>query len=106
MIARRDLLRFGRALLAWPLMGSARRVGADPLTESAAELEERTREYQDTLRRLRTLDEQALARATAAAERSRRLHADGLIARRDVEEAERAVAEVQSHLEETRSQLA
>src|SRR5262245_5660137 len=106
MIARRDVLRLGRALLAWPLMGIVRRAGADPLTESAAELEERTQEYQDTLGRLRALAEEALTRAAAALERSGRLHADGLIARRDVEEAERAVAEAESRLEERQRELA
>ena len=106
MIARRDLLRLGRAVLAWPLVRTARRAGADPLAETIADLEERTREYQDMLGRLLALDEQALARAAATAERYRHLHAEGLIARRNVEESERAVAESQSRLDATRSQLA
>ena len=42
----------------------------------------------------------------AAAERSRRLHAEGLVARRDADEAERAAADAQARLDEARKQLA
>ena len=91
--------------MAWPLILTARRAGADPVGDSFAELEQRTREYQDSLGRLASVLEEALARATAAADRSRRLHAEGLIARGDVEEAARAVTEAERRLGETRRQL-
>jgi hypothetical protein len=55
---------------------TALRTEADPVRETFAELEQRTREYQESLRRLASALEEALARATAAADRSRRLHAD------------------------------
>jgi hypothetical protein len=92
--------------MAWPVILIARRGGADPVAGTLAELEQRTREHQDTLARLLALQEEALARATAAAERQRSLHAQGLVARRDVEQAERAVAEARDRLDETRRQQA
>jgi hypothetical protein len=105
VIARRELLRLGRAALAWPLILTAIRSRADPLGETLAELEQRTREYQESLGRLASVLEEALARATAAADRARWLHAEGLIARGDVEEAARAVTEAERRLGETRRQL-
>lgn len=106
MIARRALLQGGGAILAWSVIVAVRRGGADPLAETFAELERRTREYQDTLARLLAIQQQALARATAAAERYRSLLAEGLVARGELEQAERTLAEARSRLDETRSQLA
>jgi hypothetical protein len=60
----------------------------------------------DDVTRLLAREEQAVVRATATAERYRTLHAEGLVSRRDVEEADRAVAEARGRLDETRSQLA
>jgi multidrug resistance efflux pump len=82
--------------------------GSRPSTraETLAELEQRTREYQDTLARLLAREEQVAVQATATAERYRTLHAEGLVSRRDVEEAEQAVADAQARLDATRSQLA
>jgi hypothetical protein len=105
MIARRALLRLARTALAWPVLLAARRPGAESLETAYAELERRTREYQDTLTRLLALEEEALARAEATARRYRTLHGEGLIARRDVELAESAVAEARGRLDETRRQL-
>ena len=105
MIARRALLRAGGAVLAWSVIAAAHG-GVDPVAETFAELERRTREYQDTLARLLAIEQQALARATATAERYRSLHAQGLVARGELEQAERALAEARSRLDETRSQLA
>ena len=102
MIVRRDFLRFGRAALAWSVIVNAGRAGADSL----AELEQRTREYQDSLARLLDLQEQAVARATATAVRFRTLRAEGLVARRDLESAEQALADAQSRVDETRKRLA
>lgn len=106
VIDRRAFLRFGRAALAWPVILTAGRGIADTLAETLAELEQRTREYQNTLARLLAREEQAVARATATAERYRTLHAEGLVSRRDVEGAEQAVSEARDRLHETRSQLA
>jgi hypothetical protein len=106
VIARRAFLRLGRAALAWPAILTAGRVIADTLAETLAELERTTREYQDTLARLLAREEQAVARARATAERYRTLYAEGLVARRDVEDAEQAVAEARGRLDETQSQLA
>jgi hypothetical protein len=106
VIARRALLRVGLVALAWPLVRAARRACADSVDEAFAELERRTRDYQDTLTRLLALEEEALARAAATAERFRTLHAEGLVARRDVELAEGAVTEARDRLDETRRQLA
>ena len=106
VIARRAFLRLGWAALAWPAILTAGRVIADPLAETLAELEQKTREYQDTLVRLLAREEQAVVRATATAERYRTLHAEGLVSRWDVEDAEHAVAEARGRLDETRRQLA
>jgi hypothetical protein len=102
MIVRRDFLRFGRAALAWSVVVNAGRAGADPL----AELEQRTRAYQELLARLLDLEEQAVARAMATAVRYRTLHAERLVARRELESAEQAVADAQSRVDETRKRLA
>ncbi len=106
VIARRAFVRLGRAALAWPAILTAGRVIADTLAETLVELEQKTREYQDTLARLLGREEQAVIRATATAERYRTLHVEGLVSRRDVEGAEQAVAEARDRVHETRSQLA
>jgi hypothetical protein len=106
VIARRTFLRLGWAALAWPAILTAGRVIADTLAETLAELEQKTREYEDTLTRLLAREEQAVVRATATAERYRTLHAEGLVSRRDLEEADQAVAEARGRLDETRRQLA
>lgn len=107
MIARRELFELGRAALASLALLSAARAdaGADAVPEALAELERRTREYEDSLARLVALEEQALARATASAERYRALHAQELVARKEVESAERAAVEARERLDETRSEL-
>jgi hypothetical protein len=107
VIARRGFLLLGGITLTWPLFRSVRRVAAELDTEEAlADLERRTREYQDSLGRLVSLHDEALARAAADAERIRRLHAEGLVARRDLDDAGRAVVDARSRLEEAQRQLA
>jgi hypothetical protein len=106
MIARRTFLGLGRAALGWPAILTAGRAIADPLAETLAELEQKTREYQETLARLLAREEQAVARAAATAERYRTLQTEGLVARRAVEDAEQAVADAQGRLDQTRKQLA
>jgi hypothetical protein len=106
LMARRELLRLGPAALAWRLLLTVDRAAADALEESLAELEQRTREYRTSLERLVAVHEVAVGRTTAAAEQARRLHADGLVARRDVDEAARTVVEAQARLDDARKQLA
>src|SRR5262245_33021121 len=106
MLARRELLRLGQAALAWRLLLGANRAAADAFAEELAELEERTKEYRTSLERLVAVHETAAGRATDAAERARRLHAEGLVARRDVDEAARVAAEARARLDDARKQLA
>lgn len=106
LIARRELLRLGQAALAWRLLLAADRAAADTLEESLAELEQRTREYRTSLERLVALLEAGAARAAAAAEHARRLHAQGAVARREADEAARAAEDAQARLDQTRKQLA
>lgn len=106
VFARRELLKLGGAALAWRLVLIARRSGADSPAEAFAELEQRTRDHQEALRRLQALQEDALARATVVAERYRTLLGNGLVSRREVEEAEQAVTSARERLAETQGQLA
>jgi hypothetical protein len=106
LIARRELLRLGAAALAWRLLFTVDRAAADALQESLAELEQRTREYRTSLERLVAVHEAAVGRTSAAAEQARRLHAEGLVARRDVDEAARTAVEAQARLDDARKQLA
>ncbi len=92
-------------MLAGLLVGTAGRAGADGPADALAELELRTREYQDTLARLLALEEEAVARATATAVRYRALHAQGLVARGEMESAELAVTQARARLEGTRRQM-
>jgi hypothetical protein len=105
VIARRQLLALARGVLAGLLVGTAGRAGAASPSEALAELELRTREYQDTLARLLTLEEEALARATASAARYGALHAQGLVARSEMESAELAAIQARARLDGTRRQL-
>jgi hypothetical protein len=79
---------------------------ADAPAEALAELERRTREYQDALTRLIALEEQTVARAMADAERYRALAAQGAVARTDLEAVERAVTVARDRLDGTRRELA
>jgi hypothetical protein len=106
VIARRELLRSAWGTLSSPLILVALRGRADELGEAFADLEQRAREYRDSLTRLLTRQTGALAHATAAAERYRELHASGLVARGEAEEAEKAEAEARVRVEETQKELA
>lgn len=105
MIGRRQLLALARGVLAGLLVGTTGRAAADGEADALAELELRTREYQDTLGRLLALEEDAVARAAAGAERYRALHAQGLVARSEIESAELAVTQARARLDGTRRQL-
>src|SRR5687767_14997151 len=78
---------------------------AQTLAESLVELEQRTREYQESLERLVALQEKEAARTETAAGRYRGLLAEGLVSKRDVENAERAAAEALAKLEDTRARV-
>jgi hypothetical protein len=78
---------------------------AQTLGETVAELQRKTREYQDSLARLVELQEQEAARAAAAAEKYRGLEPRGLVSRRDVDTAERAAAAAQARVADTRGRL-
>jgi len=98
-----------RGALPWAAALASRRAIAatspQAPAEALAELERRTREYQDALTRVVALEEQTVARATADAERYRALAAQGAVARRDLEAAERAVTVARDRLDGTRREL-
>jgi hypothetical protein len=79
---------------------------AEPLANSLAELLARTQEYEESLGRLLSLEDQEAARATASAERYRALERQGLVSRRDAESAEAAAAQARGRVEETRARIA
>jgi hypothetical protein len=79
---------------------------ADTLSDSLAELEQRTREYRHELTRLLDLQEREAIRARATADRYHTLEPQGLVSKRDVETAERAAAAAEATLGETRGRLA
>jgi hypothetical protein len=103
---RREFLAAGRAALACLVVLSGGRARGETRAESLVELEQRTREYQDALGKLVALEEQAVARAAASVDRHRALQAQGLVARRELDAAERAAAEARERLDGTRRQLA
>ena len=105
-IGRREFLALGRAALACFAVLATGRASAGTPAEALAELEQRTREYQDTLAKLVLLEEQAVARASASADRLRALQAQGAAARREVSDAEQKVADARERLDGTRRQLA
>jgi hypothetical protein len=61
--------------------------------------------YQTSLERLAAVREAELSRASQKLDRYRDLHARGLVARRDAEDAARGAAEARARLEETRRDL-
>lgn len=99
-----------RGALPWAAALATRRATAatslQAPAEALVELERRTREYQDALTRLVALEEQTVAQAMADAERYRALAAQGAVARRDLEAAERAVTVARDRLDGTRRELA
>jgi hypothetical protein len=77
----------------------------DTPARALVELEQRTLEYQDALRRLVAIEEATLARVTADADRLRALETQGLVARRDVDVAEHAAVAAHDRLHVARRQL-
>jgi hypothetical protein len=105
-VARREFLRRACGTFPWLVLLTTRRAAAETPTEALAELERRTREYQSALTRLVALEEEAVRRAMADAERLRVLLADGLVARRDLETAELTVTAARDRLDGARRELA
>jgi hypothetical protein len=79
---------------------------ADPLQQSLAHLIETAGEYRAALERVVPFRERELARATDDLARRRDLAARGIIARRDVDDAEHVVTRARTLLEETRRDIA
>src|SRR5262245_37988658 len=105
LIGRRELLRLMQAALMWRLALAKNHASADTLEECLAWLKQRQQDYRSSLQRLVAMHEAAAARTTAAAEQTRRLHAEGLVARREVDEAAGAAADAQARLDAARKQL-
>jgi hypothetical protein len=96
-----------RALLALGLVAlAAAGAVAQMLDDSLAKLLRTTAEYQESLARLLALEQEAVARAEASAERYRGLYPQGMVSKREVELAEDALARAREHVEETRRRIA
>jgi hypothetical protein len=77
----------------------------DALIRAREALVTTTREYQDSLRQVLGFQEAAARRAADIARQRRELLERGIVARREVQESERAAAEAEGKLEETRARL-
>lgn len=64
-----------------------------------------TKDYKSSLEKLLPFHESALAKAEKDLEKSKKLQAEGLIAKKQVEESERAVAAARDKVSETRKQM-
>jgi hypothetical protein len=78
---------------------------ADRPQRAPGELENAAREYRESLERLLPFREDAVAQARAQVETRRRHFEGGLIARRDVEAAEQALAEAETAAAKTRQDI-
>lgn len=90
-------------LLLTPLVALSEAPGG--LSETTSDLITAAREYQASLERLLPFNEADLARATEALEKRRALLERGIVARREVEDAERVETAARAKLEQTRAQL-
>jgi hypothetical protein len=77
----------------------------DELADSRAEFVRLTKEYKASLEQLLTFYEADARKAEAQLSKLKTLSAEGLISRRDVETAERALADAQAKVNEARGQL-
>lgn len=101
-------LHFVIAALALLLGGAAARAQTRPageLSPARAALVRATEEYQASTREMIRLKEAELARAGQAHEQLRQLVGDGLVARRELEAGEQALAAARAALEELRRQI-
>ena len=78
----------------------------DALDRARAEMAESAREYRKSLEPLLTIQSDAAERAAAAAARHRALVDQGIVSRREVEEAEQAATAAREALERTRARIA
>ena len=75
------------------------------LSKARSDLVEATKNYKDSLEKLLPFEETALKQAAETAAKRKDLFAQGIVARRELEESQRAAAEAQSKLDQTRRQL-
>src|ERR1044071_8939259 len=78
---------------------------AEAATQSRAKLIEATKEYQSSLEKLLTMLTDEEKRAADLVEKRRLLLEQGVIAKRELEESERALAEARSKVEGTRKSI-
>ncbi len=107
MIARRAIVALLLAALGLAGAAPAARApaAAEDLEAVRAAQAEAARRYRESLDALLPLHEAAAARAAAAAERRRALLAEGLIARADLDAAERALGQAREAAERTRAAI-
>src|SRR6059036_1228984 len=79
--------------------------GAAPADRALGELQDAARQYRESLERLLPFREDAVAQAREQVETRRRHFEGGLIARRDVEAAERGLAEAEAAAAKTRQDI-
>jgi hypothetical protein len=102
--------RFVFALVLAVALGAASAWGVDSprdaLEQARAEMVRTAREYRATLLPLLALQTEAARRAAETAEQRRKLLADGIVSRREVEESEQAAAAARELVEQTKGRLA
>ncbi|HEV2863827.1 MAG TPA: lytic transglycosylase domain-containing protein [Pyrinomonadaceae bacterium] len=99
------LILFIFALLA----GGARTAAQTPaggVMQTRAHLVDASKEYKATTEELLRMQEAEVERAAARLEQLRQLYAEGLLAKKELEEEEQALAGLRSKLEATRGQVA
>jgi len=94
------------ALLSRSVLAAPGASSQPPEPDAKDGLVEAARAYQGSLERLAAVRETEWARASQKLDRSRDLHARGLVARRDAEDAARGAAVARARLEETRGDMA
>jgi hypothetical protein len=99
------LIAFGFVGMAAGFPADEGAVSAD-LAHARHELITSTREYRASLERLLAIQETAATRAEQAAANLRRLHEQGIVSRRELEEGERAESSTRAHVNETGRRLA
>jgi hypothetical protein len=83
----------------------AKTAAAEGLSQARAALVEATEDYKAGTREMIRLKEAELARAEQTHEQLRQLVADGLVARRELEDGERSLSEKRAALEDLRRQI-
>lgn len=99
-------LLFGAASAGAQQATSAKATGGDALSSARSALIDSTENVKANTEELLRLEEEELSRAAAKHEQLRQLHADGIIAKNDLDASERALEEARAKLEERRGQIA